>query len=116
MAQTGTGQTAHTFPMIFSWASGVTLDAAIAAELTTRSTTWGAKFSTAPGSTQLVRPWLRMPLIRIYTSAANGVLLDDQAGTNAPLVQNQWFGPITIENTSYLSYTGASSAVVFLEC
>lgn len=118
MAQSGTGQTAHTKTFILPWATGTTLATAIATEITLRGGggTWSSTFSQSTGSTQLIQPYLRMPLIRIYTAAANGALSDTVGATTAPLVQSTWFGPITLEDTSKLTYTGASSATVLIEC
>lgn len=97
---------------MFDWATGTTLAAAIAAALTARSTTWAEYFS-APNQA-LSSPWLRMPLIRIYTTAANGTLGDGTA--TVPLPQSVWFGPLTIEKTDTITYTGAASANVLIEC
>lgn len=114
MAQTGTGQTAHNKTFILPWATGTTLAAAIATELGLRGTTWANTFTVTSGTLQT--PFLRMPLIRIYTGAADGTLNDGTGATNAPLVQSQWFGPITVEDTSTLKYTGSSAATVMIEC
>lgn len=114
MAQSGTGQTAHNDLFICTWATGTTLATAIAAEITTRASTWGTTFSTAAGP--LSSPFLRMPLIRIYTAAVDGTLNDTVGVTNAPLTQFAWFGPITLDDTSQIKYTGSSSATVFIEC
>jgi len=114
MAQSGTGQTAHNDLFICTWATDKTLAAAIAAEIHTRASTWGDTFTTAAGP--LSQPYLRMPLIRIYTAAADGTLNDTTGATNAPLVQSTWFGPITLDDTSQIKYTGSSSATVFIEC
>lgn len=118
MAQSGTGQTAHTKIFICPWATTTTLATAIATEITLRGggATWSSVFSASPGSTQLVSPYLRMPLIRIYTAATDGVLNDTVGATNAPLPQSTWFGPITLEDTSTLKYTGSSAATVIIEC
>lgn len=107
--QTGTGQTAHSKPLIFDWATGTTLAAAIASTLSARTTTWTAFFGG-----DLVSPNLRMPLIRVVTAATNGTI-GDGTGT-FPLVTNQPYGPFTIEKADTLTFTGDAVAKVFIEC
>lgn len=110
--QTGTGQTAHTKNLIFPWATGTTLAAAINTALGVRGVTWAAYFS--PSNSALATPNLKQPLIRIVTAATNGTL-GDGTGT-FPLVTNQPYGPYTTEDTSTLTYVGDASASVHIEC
>ena len=87
---------------------------AIGTELTARGTTWATVFTVPSGT--LATPMLRMPLIRIYTTAADGVIKDGTGTTGYPIVQYSTLGPLTIEDTSTLVYTGSASAVVMIQC
>lgn len=109
MAQSGTGQSAHSNVKIFTWATGTTLKAAIDVMLAARSLTWAGVFGQGASM-------LSMPMIRIFTAAADGVLSDGTA--TIPITQNALWPagfPLTVDNPLLLTYTGTSAGTVLME-
>lgn len=111
--QTGTGQTAHTKNFILPWATGTTLAAAVATELTARGEggTWATLFGP-----NLTTPRTRMVLVRFWTAATDGTFGDGTGTSTIAMTQNQMYGPFTAEDLSTYKYTGSSSARAIIEC
>lgn len=102
---TGTQGTGHSKPIIFPWATGTTLKAALDTTIAARGTTWAALLDSPS-------PMLRMPSIYVRTAATDGTLGD---GVNTiAMSQNLTIGPLDLTDPATLTYTGASSASVMM--
>ncbi len=102
---TGTQGTGHSKAIVFPWATGTTLKAALDTTIAARGTTWAALLDSPS-------PMLRMPAIYIYPTVAGSTLGD---GVNTfPLVHNGILGPLDLTDPATLTYTGASSASVMM--